>query len=78
MGQALDLEQELLDLEARQRRLDYELAEAQRQQRFGADPEEARRAKEQEHVLLRDLDRLMTRIRAVEGKLLQVRRLGRH
>jgi hypothetical protein len=50
------------------------LRDASLRQRFGPDPESIARAQEDERHHLQILDRLMTRIRAVEAKLLIRRR----
>jgi hypothetical protein len=64
------LREELVDLADRHGKLDAMLRDATLRQRFGPDPESIARAQEDERRHLQVLDRLMTRIRAVEAKLL--------
>lgn len=64
------LREELADLSDRQGQLNDMLRDATLRQRFGADPESVAKAQEDERRHLVVLDRLMTRIRAVEAKLL--------
>jgi hypothetical protein len=64
------LREELVDLADRHGKLDAMLRDAALRQRFGRDPESIARAREDERLHLQVLDRLMTRIRAVEAKLL--------
>jgi hypothetical protein len=72
-----ELRQEWLDLEARRAALDRRIAHAVHRQRHGGSPAEIERARDEEKSLVRELDRLMTRTRAVEGQLLQLRKAGR-
>jgi hypothetical protein len=67
---------ELQRLEERQMRLDRDIAGTWHRQRHSTEPEDAERAKVEEQFLVLEMDRLMTRIRAVEGQLLQVRKLS--
>ena len=64
------LRDELADLADRQGKIDAILRDAALRQRYGRDPESIAKAKEDEQRHLVLLDRLMTRIRAVEAKLL--------
>jgi hypothetical protein len=68
------LREELADLSDRHGKLDAMLRDAALRQRFGADPESIAKAKDDERNHLLVLDRLMTRMRAVEAKLLIRRR----
>jgi uncharacterized membrane protein YccC len=68
---------ELQRLEERQMGLDRDIAGTWHRQRHSKEPEDAERAKVEEQFLALEMDRLMTRIRAVEGQLLQVRKLSR-
>lgn len=64
------LRQELAVLDARRLDLDARLRDAVARQRYAPDESAAERARSDEATLLADMDRLMTRIRAVEAKLL--------
>ncbi len=66
------LENELRDLETRRDGLEQRLRDARDRQRFSADPESRERALADEQGVMRELDRLMTRTRAVEGQLLRL------
>ena len=57
-------------LDARRLDLDARLRDAVARQRYVPDESAAERARSDEATLLADMDRLMTRIRAVEAKLL--------
>lgn len=73
IGKMLDpevLRQELATLDARRLELDARLRDAVARQRYAPDQDGAVRARSDETELLVDLDRVMTRIRAVEAKLL--------
>lgn len=65
------LHQEFIDLEQTMRLLDMQLAEALQRIRHGSSAELIEKAKQDERTLLLELDRLMTRMRAIEGQLLQ-------
>jgi hypothetical protein len=58
-------------------RLNRNIREANQRHRFLKDPEEIARAAHQEQQLLTEINRLMDRLRAVEGQLMQVRKTGR-
>ena len=64
------LEEELDALDARRLQLDAAIRDAQNRQRYGRDPGTVDGARAEEATLVRDLDHLMTRYRAVEGRLL--------
>lgn len=68
------LHQEFLDLERAMRHLDMRLADALQRIRHGSSADLIEKAKEDERILLSELDRLMTRMRAIEGQLLQLRK----
>lgn len=73
------LNQEFLALEQSMRLLDARLADALQRIRHSPSPDLAARAREEEKILLAELDRLMTRMRAIEGQLLQIqKRATRH
>jgi hypothetical protein len=67
------LEEELDTLDARRLELDAAIRDAQNRQRYVREPEAIERARAEEAALVRDLDHLMTRYRAVEGRLLLAR-----
>jgi hypothetical protein len=64
------LEEELNALDTRRLELDVAIRDAQNLQRYGREPEAVDRARSQEAELVRELDHLMTRYRALEGRLL--------
>lgn len=66
------LHQEFLDLEQRMRLLDRRLADALQRIRYGSSEALIARAAQEEKWLLAELDRMMTRMRAIEGQLLQI------
>jgi hypothetical protein len=68
------LHQEFLDLEHHMRLLDRKLADALQRIRHGASAELVEQARRDERQLLSELDRLMTRMRAIEGQLLQIQK----
>jgi hypothetical protein len=72
MAERESLETELRDLDLRRECVERRLREALDRQRFAADAAAAEAAKADERTTLRELDRLMTRSRAVEGQLLQL------
>jgi predicted nucleic acid-binding Zn-ribbon protein len=69
-----ELEREMDVLDAQRRELDLQIKNAQDRQRYSTDPAEVQRGKAEEETLLRELDRLMTRYRAMEGRLLLARK----
>lgn len=68
------LHQEFLDLEKAMRVLDMQLADALHRIRHGSSADLVEKAKQDEKLLLSELDRLMTRMRAIEGQLLQIQK----
>lgn len=64
------LREELAALDVRRQELDARIRDAVDRQRYGSDPAEIDAAKRDEQTSLVEMDRLMTRIRAVEGQLL--------
>jgi hypothetical protein len=68
------LHQEFLDLEHHMRLLDRKLADALHRIRHGSSSELVEQARQDEKQLLSELDRLMTRMRAIEGQLLQIQK----
>ena len=68
------LHQEFLDLEQAMRVLDMQLADALHRIRHGSSADSVEKAKQDERLLLGELDRLMTRMRAIEGQLLQIQK----
>jgi hypothetical protein len=67
------LEEELDSLDVRRVELDAAIRDAQNRQRYGREPGTVEQARAEEAVLMRDLDHLMTRYRALEGRLLLAR-----
>lgn len=74
MFKETQLHQEFLDLEHHMRLLDRKLADALHQIRHGSSAELVEQARKDETQLLSELDRLMTRMRAIEGQLLQIQK----
>ena len=72
------LQKEFLDLEQRMRLLDRQLADALQRIRHSSSMSVVERAKQEETRLLAELDRLMTRMRAIEGQLMQLRKNATH
>ncbi|PVE22215.1 hypothetical protein DC522_22205 [Microvirga sp. KLBC 81] len=68
------LHQEFLDLEKAMRVLDMQLADALHRIRHSSSADLVEKAKQDEKLLLGELDRLMTRMRAIEGQLLQIQK----
>lgn len=64
------LEQELAALDAERLAIDRRIRDAVARQRHATDPQAAEQARAEEARCLRQLDGLMTRIRATEGRLL--------
>jgi hypothetical protein len=58
-------------------RLNRAIRAANQRQRYLKEPEVIATAKEQEQKFLVEINRLMDRLRAVEGQLMQVRKSGR-
>ena len=65
------LQKEFLDLEHRMRLLDRQLADALQRIRHSSSMDCVELARQEEKHLLAQLDRLMTRMRAIEGQLMQ-------
>jgi predicted nucleic acid-binding Zn-ribbon protein len=64
------LRKELQASHERMARLNHLLRDAADRRRFGGDGAASQKAAEDERTYLAELDRLMTRIRAIEGQLL--------
>jgi hypothetical protein len=64
------LSEELCDLDAKQHVLDLKIREAADQQRYSSDVRQRDRAAQDEASYVAEMDRLMTRMRAVEAQLL--------
>jgi hypothetical protein len=64
------LEEELTGLDARRLQLDAAIRDAQNRQRYCHELRTVEQARVDESTLLKELDRLMTRYRALEGRLL--------
>ncbi len=74
MFKETQLHQEFLDLEQHMRLLDRRLADAIQRMRHGSSTDLIEKARQDERQLLTELDRLMTRMRAIEGQLLQIQK----
>lgn len=74
MFKETQLHQEFLDLEHHMRLLDRQLADALHRIRHGSSAELIEQARRDEKQLLIELDRLMTRMRAIEGQLMQIQK----
>lgn len=70
MFKETQLHQEFMELEQHMRLLDRKLADALHRIRHGSSAELVEKARQDERQLLSELDRLMTRMRAIEGQLL--------
>lgn len=68
------LHQEFINLEQHMRLLDSQLADALHRIRHSSSADLIEQAREDEKILLSELDRLMTRMRAIEGQLLQLQK----
>jgi hypothetical protein len=68
------LSKELCDLDAKQHVLDLKIREAADQQRHSSDVRQRDQAAQDEATYVAEMDRLMTRMRAVEALLLLKRR----
>ncbi len=69
-SEQVKLQEELNALDAERLRLDAAIRDAQNRQRYGRDPQAVQKAGTEEAALVKELDRLMTRYRALEGRLL--------
>ena len=65
------LEEELNALDGRRQQRDAAIRDAQSRQRYSPEPGAANRASAEEAALAKELDLLMTRYRALEGRLLR-------
>ena len=63
------LQGELEALDSQRLKLDAAIRDAHNRQRYGREPEAVEKARAEEAALLKELDHLMTRYRAVEGQL---------
>jgi hypothetical protein len=70
------LQDELARLDSSRQELDRELRDAQDRHRYGTNADEIEAAKREERDKVVAMDRLMTRIRAVEGQLLMAGKAG--
>ncbi len=70
------LSEELISLDARQHALEVKIREAADRQRYSADPRQKAQAAQDEAEYVAEMDRLMTRIRAVEAKWLLTAKRG--
>jgi hypothetical protein len=68
----LELRQEYHDLEDQLWMLDHRLADALNWIKHASTAADLERARQDERAVLTQLDRLMTRMRAIEGQLLQL------
>lgn len=68
------LREELEEIDLRRQDLDRRIQETVDRQRYVQDSEEVERARTEERACLAEMDRLMTRIRAIEAKLQLLRR----
>lgn len=64
------LKEELTRLDGRRLQLDAAIRDAQNRQRYCHEPGTVEQARSEEAALLKELDRLMTSYRALEGRLL--------
>jgi hypothetical protein len=67
------LEEELASLDERRLKLDAAIRDAQNRQRYSSDLGAVEQARAEEAALVKELDQLMTRYRALEGRLLLAR-----
>ena len=70
------LSEELCGLDARQHALDRKVRDAADRQRYGTDPGQKAQAAQDEAAYVAEMDRLMTRIRAVEAQVLLKAEMG--
>jgi hypothetical protein len=68
----MELRQEYRDLEGRMWTLDRRLADALNRIKHASTTADLEHAQQDEKAVLAQLDRLMTRMRAIEGQLLQI------
>ena len=74
----LELRHEYHDLEGQLWALDRRLADALHRIRHASSSADLEQARQDEKAVLTQLDRLMTRMRAIEGQLLQIAKSERH
>ncbi len=74
MSEEADLIRELRRLYDEYQKLNHRITNAHQRQRFSADPKDSAQAIEDERKLLGEIDRLMTKMRAVEGHLMALRK----
>jgi hypothetical protein len=72
-----ELLRELRLLHSEYERLNGKITDANQRQRHLSRPEDVAKAEDEERQLLAAMSRLMDRLRAVEGQILQIRRTGR-
>ena len=70
------LSEELSSLDARQHALDMKVRDAADRQRYGTDQHQKAQAAQDEAAYVAEMDRLMTRMRAVEAQLLLKAEMG--
>ena len=70
LSDRVKLEEELKALDRQQQQLEARIREARDRQRYSREPQVAAQAIAEEAALVKELDHLMTRSRAVEGRLL--------
>ena len=76
MPERAKLRDELARLDLSRQELDREIRDAQQRQRYSTNADEIEAAKREERDKVVAMDRLMTRIRAVEGQLLVAAKAG--
>ena len=74
MSDEAELIRELRRLYDEYQKLNHRITHAHQRQRFSPDPKDSQKAIEDEQKLLTEIDRLMTRMRAVEGHLMAIRK----
>lgn len=74
MSEEADLIRELRRLYDEYQALNHRITDAGHRRRFSKDPIDTDQAVRDEQNLLAEIDRLMTRMRAIEGHLMAVRR----
>ena len=73
LSERVKLEAELKALDLQQQQLEARIRDARDRQRYSREPQVAAQAVAEEEALVKELDHLMTRSRAVEGRLLLAR-----
>jgi hypothetical protein len=74
----VELRHEYYDLEPQLWALDHRLADALNRIKHASSSADLEQARQDEKAVLTQLDRLMTRMRAIEGQLLQIAKSERH